>query len=91
MNRAGLDQCLALLPSIHYALRAEQLGKERGLPVDLVPVPRQLGKACGMALVFPPDRREELLALLNADGIEPTGLFVKEADGSYQEMKRTQK
>lgn len=48
---SALD-CVMLLPSIHFVLKAEQLCRQRGLAHDLVPVPRKISADCGMALAF---------------------------------------
>ncbi len=43
---------VVLFPSVHFAMRAEKVVKERGLSVKLVPVPRHLSSDCGVALRF---------------------------------------
>ena len=53
-----------LFPSIHYALRAEKLMKERGISYKLIPVPRHLSSDCGVCLRIPWDRKEEVLDIL---------------------------
>lgn len=49
---AAPRNCFLLLPSIHFVLKAEQFFRRQGLDHDLVPVPRKISTACGMALAF---------------------------------------
>ena len=42
---------LATYPSSHAALAAEKLCKAAGIPVELIPVPRQIHSACGFCLL----------------------------------------
>jgi len=43
-----------LFDSIHHVVAAEKVLKERGVWIDLVPVPRVLSADCGMAIAFHP-------------------------------------
>lgn len=43
---------VAIFSSIHYVLKAEQLLKAGGIPLDVVPVPREISGDCGMAITF---------------------------------------
>ena len=40
---------VAIFFSIHYVLKAEQLLKAGNIPLDVVPVPREISGDCGMA------------------------------------------
>jgi len=42
---------LATYPSSHAALRAERRLKDAGLPIELIPVPRQIHSSCGFCLL----------------------------------------
>jgi hypothetical protein len=64
-----------LFPSVHYALRAEKLMKEEGIPYKLIPVPRQLSSDCGVCLRIPWDRREEVLGILSQAGVKVDGAY----------------
>jgi len=44
-------QVLATFPSSQAALRAEQRFLAAGLPVELIPVPRQVHSTCGFCLL----------------------------------------
>ena len=43
---------IALFPSSHAALAAERQLLDQGLPVELVPVPRQIHSDCGFCLLL---------------------------------------
>ncbi|NPV29565.1 MAG: DUF3343 domain-containing protein [Firmicutes bacterium] len=62
-----------VFPSSHYALRAEKICKEAGLPVLLIPLPREITSDCGVALTLPPEFQEKGEALLKQAGVPLTG------------------
>jgi hypothetical protein len=69
---------VVLFPSVHFALRAEKLMKQRGIPFKLIPVPRHISSDCGICLRFSWDQREEVEAVLkeakvNVEGIHRLG------------------
>jgi hypothetical protein len=59
-----------LFPSIHFALRAEKLVKEKGFPVKLIPVPRHLSSDCGVCLRIPWEHKEMIHSLLEEKGLK---------------------
>jgi hypothetical protein len=59
-----------LFPSIHFALRAEKLIKEKGIPHKLIPVPRHLSSDCGVCLRIPWEKKEEVLGILAEAGVK---------------------
>ena len=63
-----------LFPSIHFALRAEKLVKEKGFPVKLIPVPRHLSSDCGVCLSIPWEQREMIRSLLEGEGVKIEGI-----------------
>lgn len=87
MGVASFD-CLLLLPSIHYVLKAEQLCKEWRLAHDLVPVPRRIASDCGMALAFQGADLEKLAGLLSDASLPSPRLFCRTDNGEYQALAR---
>jgi hypothetical protein len=71
----NMSQGVILFPSIHYALRAEKLLKEKGIPYKLVPVPRQLSSDCGVGLRFSWEEKEEIEAALKKAGVKKDGIY----------------
>jgi hypothetical protein len=71
-----MAQGVILFSSIHFALRAEKLLKEKGISYKLIPVPRHLSSDCGVCLRISWGKKEEVLALLaqakvRVDGVHP--------------------
>jgi len=74
---------LAVFNSGHRVMKAEGILKALGLPVLLIPAPRQLQTDCGLALRFSEDVREEVMQALEREELLPAfvstyrgGLFV---------------
>jgi hypothetical protein len=65
-----MDQGVILFPSIHFALRAEKLIKQKGIPHKLIPVPRHLSSDCGVCLRIPWEKKEEVLSILSEAGVK---------------------
>jgi hypothetical protein len=59
-----------LFPSVHFALRAEKLVKEKGISHKLIPVPRHLSSDCGVCLRVPWEKREEVIEILARAGVK---------------------
>lgn len=68
-------QGVLLFPSVSHALRAESLVRKAGISCKLIPTPRQLSSDCGTALRFAWGDREQVLAVLEAAGLEHEGTF----------------
>jgi hypothetical protein len=62
---------LAVFNSAHRVMKAEGLLKSRGIPILLIPAPRQLMTDCGLALRFSPEIRDEVLHILAAEQLQP--------------------
>jgi hypothetical protein len=63
-----------LFASIHFAIRAEKIAKEKGLAVKLVPVPRQLSSDCGVCLRFSWDQKREIEETLSQAEVQMEGV-----------------
>ena len=53
----------------HHAMWAEEIAREQGVPVEVVPAPEGVDAKCGMALEVLPDSFEDLQAALTREGI----------------------
>ncbi len=67
---------VVLFQSTNAALRGEDLAEQAGIPVKLIPVPRQLSSDCGVCLRFFRTDQARMEAMLSAgnvpiDAIEP--------------------
>jgi len=74
---------LAVFNSGHRVMKAEGILKAQGLPVLLIPAPRQLQTDCGLALRFDEDIRGQVMDTLEREELLPAfvsvyrdGLFV---------------
>ena len=77
---------VAIFFSIHYVLKAEQLLKAGNIPLDVVPVPREISGDCGMAITFDSGKFAEVQGILAAAGIAIARIFCKEAEGVFREI-----
>jgi hypothetical protein len=74
-----IDFVVVLLRTSTAALRAEKLLTRAGVPVRLVPVPRQFSFTCGVALRIQWSQRDLAERVLQEAGLEVAG--VHEAGG----------
>ena len=58
-----------ILPSIHHVLKGEQVLQNAGLPMELIPVPKEVNPDCGMALETGPDSAEMVRGALVEAGL----------------------
>jgi len=65
---------LLTFASIHYVLKAEKLLKAQGIPLDMVPVPKEISSDCGMALVLPEKDLSKAQKALG-DKLRPEGIY----------------
>ncbi|MEW6398654.1 MAG: DUF3343 domain-containing protein [Bacillota bacterium] len=77
-DKGGTRLC-AVYPSTHQALRLDGILSEKGIPHSLIPTPRWISDACGMAVAFAPRYRERVAELSTCAGLECTGMFTVEA------------
>jgi hypothetical protein len=60
-----------LFKAVSYALKAEKILKQEGLPHKLIPVPKQISSDCGICLRFEPAVQSKIeAALLNKVDVE---------------------
>ena len=62
---------LAVFNSAHRVMKAEGLLKELGVPILLIPAPRQLQTDCGLALRFCESDREAVMHILEQNQLLP--------------------
>jgi hypothetical protein len=77
---------LAVFNSAHRVMKAESILKSRGVPILLIPAPRQLMTDCGLALRIAPGSRDEVLQILEEEQLSPA--FVNRfVDGLYRNVE----
>ncbi|HEY0671274.1 MAG TPA: DUF3343 domain-containing protein [Longimicrobiales bacterium] len=60
---------ILVFDTTHHAMWAEEVAREQGVAVEVVPAPQGVDAKCGMALEVLPESLENLQALLNKEGI----------------------
>lgn len=62
---------LAVFNSAHRVMKAESRLKALGLPILLIPAPRQLQTDCGLALRFTEEDRADVMSALEQEKLLP--------------------
>lgn len=60
---------ILVFDTTHHAMWAEELAREQGVAVEVVPAPEGVDAKCGMALEVLPESLESLQAVLNREGV----------------------
>ena len=68
---------LIAFDSVHQAIRAESLLLKAGVPVELVPTPREISASCGQSVRFAEDAAEPVKALLERERIVFRGIYAQ--------------
>lgn len=56
---------VVLFKAVSYALKAEKILKQEGLPHKLIPVPKHISSDCGVCLRIDVDAKDKIVALLS--------------------------
>jgi hypothetical protein len=67
-------------------MKAEKVLKERGMAVDLIPVPREISSDCGVAIEVPAEVSEEF-CFIGERGFSCVGCYQR-GDGGRFERRR---
>ena len=77
-----------LFNSIHYVMKAEELLKEAGVTIDLVPVPREISSDCGMCIAFSKSDREKIVTLISGQNFPgEIQIYQQTAKHRYQRIE----
>ena len=66
---------LIAFDSVHQAIRTEQLLLKAGVPVEMIPTPREISASCGQSIRFPAGSATFVLALLEREKIAFRGVY----------------
>lgn len=66
-------ECIATFETTHMALLFEKSCRADGLPVKIIPVPRQISASCGLACSYPCESEERIKDVAAAKRIEVEG------------------
>ena len=77
-------RCVLILPSVHQVMRAEKILKEKGVKVDLIPVPREISSDCGVAVDFSVEFKGEVLRILEENKLRIIECYLKDREGRFE-------
>ena len=60
---------ILVFDTTHHAMWAEEVAREQGVAVEVVPAPEGVDAKCGMALEVLPESLNDLRAMLDKEGI----------------------
>jgi hypothetical protein len=83
-------KCVFLFESVHRVMRAEKILKEKGIEVDLIPVPRDISSDCGIAVELSRESEEKALLILRENRISMTECYTKDSRGRFEKRKEIQ-
>ncbi|HUL30016.1 MAG TPA: DUF3343 domain-containing protein [Thermodesulfobacteriota bacterium] len=83
-------KCVFLFESVHRVMRAEKILKEKGIKVDLIPVPREISSDCGVAVELSKESEGKALLILEENRISMTECYTKDSEGRFERKKETQ-
>jgi hypothetical protein len=66
---------IAVFHSIHRVMKAEKILKGAGVPILLIPAPREISSDCGLALRYAPEEAERVRDLLASQGLPPAEIY----------------
>lgn len=69
-----MAQGIILFPSIHFALKAEKVIKEKGFVSKLIPIPRHLSSDCGVGLRIPWEEKDMIRKVLEEAAVRMEAL-----------------
>ena len=73
-----------LFSSIHHVMRAEKLLKGKGIKIDLIPVPREISSACGVAIELSADSEVEAFHLLEENKVSILECYTRGQEGRFE-------
>jgi hypothetical protein len=83
-------KCVLLFSSVHQVMRTEELLKEKGIEVDLIPVPRDISSDCGVAVELSGESEEKALVILAENRISMTECYTKDSSGRFEKRREIQ-
>lgn len=79
--------CILLFQSVHQVMKAEKALKERGMAVDLIPVPREISSDCGVAIQVPLEVSEEALCFIGERGLSCVECYQRGKGGRFEKKE----
>jgi len=79
------ERCAAIFDSIHDVIKGEKMLRDAGLPIDVIPVPREISSDCGMALAFSCEDRDRVEQRLTETDVTMVGIY-RLHQGQYRKL-----
>jgi hypothetical protein len=79
------EKCVALFKSIHEVLKVEEILQKEDIYCDIIPLPRNISKSCGMGVVFICNDLKKIKDKSAENNIEPQ-YFYRLQEGQFQIM-----
>ena len=83
-------KCVIVFESVHRVMKAEKLLKEKGIKVDVIPVPREISSDCGVAIELSGDSEAEALSILEENRISIAECYIRDLNGKFEKKKEIQ-
>jgi hypothetical protein len=71
----SLDRMVFTFPSTHLAMAAEDVLREQGVALEVIPTPPGHGSVCGLSIALGPREAERAVLALRERSIEWSELF----------------
>jgi hypothetical protein len=69
-------------------MKAEKLLKEKGIKIDLIPVPREISSDCGVAIELFEDSEAEALSILTENRISVVECYTRNLSGKFEKRRK---
>ncbi len=73
-----MEYCVATFPSVYEALHFEKVLKGENIPVELIPVPREISSSCGIAAKFDLDLKNQVEAVIASKNLAVDQIYILE-------------
>jgi hypothetical protein len=80
-----MKKCVALFKSIHEVLKIEEILQKENIYCDIIPLPRDISKSCGMGIVFNCNDHKEIKDKSGENSVEIQHLY-RLQEGQFQIM-----
>jgi hypothetical protein len=77
---------LIVFDSVHHAIHSEQLLRQAGIVVEMIPTPREITASCGQSVTFGENDTESVKEVLERGKILFRGVFSVSADRRRYEL-----
>jgi hypothetical protein len=62
--------------SVHHALRAEKILREKGIPISVINTPRHISSDCGISLRFEDKLEQRIVKVLKDESAQYKNIYV---------------